>query len=156
MWCCISGVVKTNTRAWEEFKQRCPVHTRSNKHYQRIWYIKKSIDCEPAQLCVKKLCLSDSVVNVFFNPKCLCTNKKLFDWENGREKVQRRWAQLPRSYACIVSDLCLQACRCLWCTILSSNIISDSFSHTIWNSQSPLLFPRCGWHEVYSLIFSGW
>lgn len=65
--------------------------------------------------CVSRRgCLNDSDSDVFANLECICTNKKIFDWERKRKKAPRRWAHLPWSDTSLVSDLCLYARRCVW------------------------------------------
>lgn len=90
--------------------------------------------------CVSRWgCLSDSAFNVFANPECICTNKKIFDWERERERESTKTlSTTPLELRIYCIWLVLARMQVMFdFTIFSSTIIWNSFCYTITNSQSP-------------------
>lgn len=122
---CLGGIQTMPSLLYRYIKINSTKKNMIHKEINRLWVS-----------CVSRWgCLSDSDSDVFANPECICTNKKIFDWE--REKERKR-QDAEHIYPGAMPPLYL-TCACTHAgvfdlTIFFSTIVWNSFSS---NSQSP-------------------
>lgn len=89
--------------------------------------------------CVSRWgCLSDSVFSVFANPECICSNKKIFDWERGREREHQDAEHSSPGATHLLYLTCARTHAGVFdFTIFSCAIVWNSVSSAVSNSQSP-------------------
>lgn len=131
-------------------------YIHNNTQYKSIWCMKKSIDCESAQLCVKMRLFK------WLSPQCVCQpwvhlHKQKDIWLREKERESTKtlsttplelhiyciWLVLARMQVCLILPYFLP-------------LLFQVASTTLFQIHRGLIIPRPGWHVMCSLIFYRW